>query len=357
MASTGFVATIIPLGLFLLPFTPRLYKMKTTPSTKAIGTTVRRNRGDQPVGPTRLPMANMLLRRPVVCILQGRHFRKINFYEVTNLPWSFCTAIVYSAYGINPAYRLGTHEENYVARLASQASTFRTSSGKRIPLLLGFGGDDTQHPKLSRLASNLAQLSSALLNFVRSVIEPNNISGVHIEWQYPGARCGTPEDKNRLYAMLQLFKASKPDIVLSVVLPNNDAAIRRGYNLSNIFSITDYVIASSEVQALVPGALQETVHCRNNGTEAALLVQKINQRIPSGRLRKELLCYTAQLSASTFIADSADMGAKNLGQAPRQTITATPGKAGYFELCNNSWTIHPPQDRECSVVSKVRSRH
>lgn len=62
-----------------------------------------------------------------------------------------------------------------------------------------------------------------------------------------------------------------------------------------------------------------------------------------------------RLSASTFVAPVAALGARASGPGPEQRASKSTGRASHFELCDTSWMVNAKASTgECTVAVKRR---
>lgn len=153
-----------------------------------------------------------------------------------------------------------------------------------IPCLLALGGGNEQHPHLSEMAKNPATLSQLVRNFITYAVEPYNFSGVHVDWRYPGTRCGNPSDKNNLLLMLIAFKAALGKRMLTMSMPNDLTVLKQGFDVPAMFDIVENVIVSADPEPR--RLIKERVHCRNNARQAKRIIRRFRRQLPSSLLHK-----------------------------------------------------------------------
>lgn len=148
-----------------------------------------------------------------------------------------------------------------------------------IPCLLALGGDKMQHPHFAKLVKDPTKLTGLVRWFIENYISQYNFSGVHVDWRYPGARCGTSDDKRNLLLTLIAFKTVLGKRMLTMSMPNDPAVLRRGFDVPAMFDMVDYVIVSSAPEP--PRLVRDTVHCRNNQTQARRIIRQFQRQLSS----------------------------------------------------------------------------
>ena len=133
-------------------------------------------------------------------------------YPVENIDPFLCTHIIYSFAGLGHDNRIRSLDpwndlrDNY-GKGAFERFTGLKRQNPKLKTLIAIGGWNEGSIKYS----NMAQSESARKVFVDSVvdfIEKYDFDGLDLDWEYPAARGGKPEDKNNFSLLIRELKAA-----------------------------------------------------------------------------------------------------------------------------------------------------
>ncbi|KAH6936371.1 hypothetical protein HPB50_016364 [Hyalomma asiaticum] len=198
----------------------------------------------------------LLLQRPVICVLQNKHFRQQFFYQATFVPFEYCTYVVLQFFHVtktNPSYRT-SHDADFLRsivrasrkRPTAQHVTSHCSIKKLhgqsddVPILLGLGVDESDSSRFHHMV-----VADTVEVFVRAAmvhVNMDHLSGVHVNWLYPGDLCGDAADKAGLLDLLQKFRflLPLPDYTLTVAVSTHSAT--KNYDLQGMLDVVDYIV-------------------------------------------------------------------------------------------------------------------
>ncbi|KAL1457298.1 hypothetical protein MTO96_027697 [Rhipicephalus appendiculatus] len=287
----------------------------------------------------------LLLQRPVICVLQNKHFRQQFFYRAAFVPFEYCTYVVLQFFHVtktNPSYRT-SHDAAFLRSVVS-ASRKRTKKmhgqSDDVPVLLGLGVDESDSSRFHHMV-----VADTVEVFVRAAmvhVNMDRLNGVHVNWLYPGDRCGDAADKAGLVDILQKFRSllPLPDYTLTVAVTTQSAT--KNYDLQGMLDVVDYIVVHA------PDS-RNTIACHFNRTAVVAAMYRFSKTTDLSRK----FCYAMRLSASTFLAHSPALGARAHGRGRELRASNATGKAARFELCDASWTVdRAGSTKECTLATK-----
>ncbi|XP_037506150.2 uncharacterized protein LOC119382510 [Rhipicephalus sanguineus] len=209
-----------------------------------------------------------------------------------------------------------------------------------VPILLGLGIDESDSSRFHHMV--VADTVEVFARAAMVHVNMDRLSGVHVNWLYPGDRCGDAADKAGLVDLLQKFRSllPLPDYTLTVAVSTQSAT--KNYDLQGVLDVVDYIVVHA------PDS-HSTIACHFNRTAVAAAMYRFART--TGLSRK--FCYAMRLSASTFLAHSPVLGARAHGRGPELRASNATGKAARFELCDASWSVDMAgSTKECTLATK-----
>ncbi|XP_070392676.1 uncharacterized protein [Dermacentor albipictus] len=250
------VLLVVPAVLFLAPYA-RAARGDRDEEAEARRDVDREQFCEQPVPrfPFSAPTANatttpiyddkLLLQRPVICVLQNKHFRQQYFYQAAFTPFEYCTYVVLQFFHVtktNPSYRT-SHDADFLRSIVSESrkrtKTLRGQSGG-VPILLGLGVDESDSSRFHHMV-----VADTVEVFVRAAmvhVDMDRLSGVHVNWLYPGGRCGDAADKTGLMDLLQKFRSLLPLPAYTLTVAVSTQSASKNYDLQGMHDVVDYIV-------------------------------------------------------------------------------------------------------------------
>lgn len=133
-------------------------------------------------------------------------------YSVEDIDPFLCTHVIYSFAGLGHDNRIRSLDpwndlrDNY-GKGAFERFTALKKQNPKLKTLIAIGGWNEGSIKYSSMAMS----ESTRRTFIESVVqflEKYNFDGLDLDWEYPAARGGKPEDKNNFSALLRELKAA-----------------------------------------------------------------------------------------------------------------------------------------------------
>ncbi|KAH7956596.1 hypothetical protein HPB52_010971 [Rhipicephalus sanguineus] len=203
----------------------------------------------------------------------------------------------------------------------------------------------------SRLASMKSQG-----NVRQETLVSLGYDGVNLHWSTPGGRCGRGGDAHALTDLVRLLRTR-----LRRPLARRDAAAPR----SHFVEVASQVAPLAKLAAhSLYGPSSPWPRCASpyeavQVPSVRALLDSLAARLFHGHWGK--LCITHSLAAVTYrladygtavvvasVGDPSEGDGASVGPGEPQSITGTPGKAAYFEVCG--WTRQRSRSRECSML-------
>ncbi|KAL3189643.1 hypothetical protein MRX96_021396 [Rhipicephalus microplus] len=287
----------------------------------------------------------LLLQRPVICVLQNKHFRQQFFYRAAFVPFEYCTYVVLQFFHVtktNPSYRT-SHDAAFL-RSVVNASRKRTKKmhgqSDDVPILLGLGVDESDSSRFYHMV-----VANTVEVFVRAAmvhVNMDRLNGVHINWLYPGDRCGDMADKAGLVDILRKFRSLLPQPDYTITVSVSTRSANKNYDMQGVLDVVDYVVVQAP-------DWHTTIACHFNRTEVVAAMNRFSGA--TGLSQK--FCYAMRLSASTFLTHSPALGARAHRRGSELRASNATGKAARFELCDASWTVdRAGSTKECTLATK-----
>ncbi|KAK3934190.1 hypothetical protein QBC46DRAFT_300262 [Diplogelasinospora grovesii] len=183
-------------------------------------------------------------------------FRNIAYFEGFSLSrpclYQDATQIDASQY-THLHYAFGTLTADYQVQISDVLSTYEFEKFKNIvgpARILSFGGwDFSTNPSTYNIfrqgvtAANRLTLATNIANFIKA----NNLDGVDIDWEYPGAPdipgipAADPNDGVNYLAFLVILKNLLPGKSVSIAAPSSYWYLR-GYPIAQMSKVVDYIV-------------------------------------------------------------------------------------------------------------------
>ncbi|KAG9509815.1 Acidic mammalian chitinase, partial [Fragariocoptes setiger] len=281
-------------------------------------------------------------------------------FNVEDIDPFLCTHIIYGFTGLNYDNQIKPLDPwNDLADNYGKGAMKRFTSLKRInpdlKALVAIGGWNEGSIKYSKMAAD----PSARATFVKSVVEflgKYDFDGLDLDWEYPGSRGGSANDKKNFVELLrELKQAFKPyNYLLSAAVSAGKWFIDPAYDIPQVSRYLDFINLMAydyhggwETKTGMNAPLfHSPVH--DSRDDALLNVNfSVNYWLQNGAARDKLILGVGSYGRS-FTLDRASMNGINApasqkGQAG--PYTREPGSLGYNEICEamkrqpNAWTV------------------
>ncbi|KAH7957424.1 hypothetical protein HPB52_018857 [Rhipicephalus sanguineus] len=202
--------------------------------------------------------------------------------------------------------------------------------GYGTQLLFTVGGEDTDNTNWETFAKDLKETLVSL-----------GYDGVNLHWSTPGGRCGRGGDAHALTDLEHFVEVASQVAPLAKLA---DFLVVQAHSL--------YGPSSPWPRCASPYEAVQVPSVR-------ALLDSLAARLFHGHWGK--LCITHSLAAVTYrladygtavvvasVGDPSEGDGASVGPGEPQSITGTPGKAAYFEVCG--WTRQRSRSRECSML-------
>ncbi|XP_075726237.1 chitotriosidase-1-like [Rhipicephalus microplus] len=307
--------------------------------------------------------------RAVLCFYDRRAHRLPPPYAYfpRQMALRYCTHAVYHApfalHDDRLAYRNPGFDRQFGMPELARVARLR---GYGTQLLFTVGGEDTDNANWSRLASDEVRRETFAKDLKETLVTLG-YDGVNLHWSTPGGRCGRAGDAHALTDLVRLLRTrlrrplAPRDFLLVVTLPPQEHFVEVASQLAPLAKLTDFVVvqAHSMYGPSSPWPRCASPYEAVQGPSVRALLDSLAARLFHGHWGK--LCITHSLAAVTYrladygtaavgaiVGDISEGDGASAGPGEPQSITGTPGKAAYFEVCG--WTRQRSRSRECSML-------
>ncbi|XP_076304901.1 acidic mammalian chitinase-like isoform X2 [Tachypleus tridentatus] len=278
-------------------------------------------------------------------------------FEISYIDPFICTHLIYGFTGLGPDNKIrildpfNDVEDNY-----GKGSYYHFNALKQIntnlKTLIAIGGWNEGSVKYSNMAANPAS-RKVFIESVVQFLKDYNFDGLDLDWEYPAARGGKPEDKQNFVTLLQEIKTefTKYGFLLTAAVSAGKHFIDPGYDVPQISNYLDFI----NVMCYDYHGGWETFTGHNaplyprpddNELNQILNVNfSINYWISKGAPRNKLVLGMGLYGRSFTLASSSNtsFGAPAPQRGVAGPFTREKGSLGYNEICEfqmkESWTI------------------
>lgn len=288
-------------------------------------------------------------------------------FSVENIDASLCTHLVYAFAKLDngviaPFDPYLDLKDNYGLGMYEKVNHLKATH-PHLKTLLAIGGWNEGSVKYSQMASTPAGRQ----RFAQSVVaflDKHGFDGLDLDWEYPAARGGVPQDKENFVLLLQELRSvlEPKGRLLTAAVSAAGAIADAAYDVPAITKYLDYI---SVMAYDFFGAWNSyTGHCsplgaRENGNEEekTFNVESAIKRWLGNGADPAKLVLGMPLYGRTFtLANAENNGflAPTTGPGPAGPVTREAGYLGYNEICSQLKTAAKPKiTRDPRVVAPV----
>lgn len=377
LVSVTFIALVIPLGIFLLPYNPATVARRT--SSQPWRTVVADKEHSEPdadvlescdaklVPDLSPPVPESTIRtafvpdsftrqhRHMFCVFDTKYHRKSVTYLPKLVPYSYCSYILYYSvtfFEQGVRFKRPNMDHVYIQTFNAMKAVAKLRRGfnVQIPIVITVGGDLVDSINISRaVRSPLSRLTLAtmLIEFVKL----HDLQGINLDWDHPTGDCGRQKDTDNIVEFFRLLDQRRDGqtlpleflFVISVPPRPDDGQL---YAINNYSKVINHIVVLTH--KLLRG--RHVVGCTGRRQETATAVRGLKGVLNNEADRK--VCYSVSVGPDTFRATEPRLGASSSGPSAIDPTTHQPGKAGYFEVCKLTEEAKT-NDPECSLRYKV----
>ncbi|XP_065309332.1 chitinase-3-like protein 1 isoform X1 [Dermacentor albipictus] len=287
-------------------------------------------------------------------------------FSVDQIDPSLCTHLVYAFAkldnGVIAAFDAYLDlKDNYGLGMYEKVNKLKAAY-PHLKTLLAIGGWNEGSEKYSRMAST----PEGRQRFARSVldfIDKHGFDGLDLDWEYPAARGGLPQDKENFVLLLQeLRTVLGPGRLLTAAVSAGESTVDGAYDVPAITRHLDYI---SVMAYDFFGAWNSyTGHCSPLGVRESAsedekklnVVQAVKMWLDKGAKPNKLVLGMPLYGRTFTLANPKNDGflAPTVGPGPAGPATGEAGYLGYSEICmqllaSKDWKI----TRDAGVVAPV----
>ncbi|XP_064479894.1 uncharacterized protein LOC135393352 [Ornithodoros turicata] len=373
LVSVTFIALVLPLGFFLLPYTPAAiaHRTSSTPWRTVAQEEATEEQPEEEKVPEKcdsqlvideteaLPsptfsgfnVAPARHHRVIICVFDPKYHRETHTYMPDNIPTPLCNFLVYysvavSAYGF--ALRRPELDPQYLGLIKDLKTSPAVIQQTKVPLLMTIGGELSDSQNISR-ALKADYSRRTLATWLVELVKRFDLQGINLHWSYPLAKCGHKHDKQNLQEFMTIIKSYKsvglldPNFHVALTIPPRADYVER-YGMNTYHNELDFIIVTTHT--LQSG---RRVECKGRGIESARIARAVMALVPHGAARK--VAVSISLGVNTFVAEEPHIGSASTKGAPIDPTSKHPRKAGYHSVCNlpRSQWVETGED-ECSMT-------
>ncbi|XP_070387981.1 uncharacterized protein [Dermacentor albipictus] len=229
--------------------------------------------------PHYLPGANITLAprpkdvqlRPVICVFNAKYRRSDELYLLYYLPVDYCSEIVVYSYAVHGTSGAITWKyqslRNYTDVLLQLKTNGRLMHRtNNITVYFTVGGEREDSANLSLVAANDSLLHNFATIATDHALSNTLWEGINVDWNYPGDPCSRPVYTRDLFFKL-LTRLNDTGLRLIVTVPPVKSRLSR-YSLDKMVSAVDYVIIKTHTHTASP-SLRNVVRCSGDQSVAA----------------------------------------------------------------------------------------
>lgn len=288
-------------------------------------------------------------------------------FSVGQIDASLCTHLVYAfakldngvIAAFDPYLDL---KDNYGLGMYEKVNKLKRTH-PHLKTLLAIGGWNEGSEKYSRMAST-PEGRKRFAQSVAAFLDKHGFDGLDLDWEYPAARGGVPQDKQNLVLLLQELRSvlSPNGRLLTAAVSAGKATVDGAYDVPGIMRYLDYV--SIMAYDFFGSWNSYTGHCsplgaREHGSEEEKTLNvesSIRMWLAMGADPAKMLLGMPLYGRTFTLANPSNAGflAPTVGPGPAGPITREAGYLGYNEICSQlqsskDWKI----TRDPSVVAPV----
>ncbi|CAN8003312.1 unnamed protein product [Ixodes hexagonus] len=374
MTSVSFICVLIPLGVFLLPYSPTLAGKRPAGGRQTVPPDIVDDHDDHWRNLTEQQYCTLNFTadheaapkpgpsdeidyvinerhtqfRELICVLTSKQVDARVPYHARYVPVSFCTAVVLHEYGVNGRSAESKRPLMMVELVngiaLSRRANPREHRGAKVPVYLGVGGDGQDGAHFSRMARDRATLTR-LADDLRNIIKLSGkfFEGIYIDWDRPRGRCGHDTDTANLRTLVEtLNKIGVQNLILAVP-PRHEYA--KDYDLGPILPYLAHVVVKTHQLR----AVNNLVACHGTRAMAAPVLRKFRADFPQ-HWKKYI--YSVSVAPYTYTTyDAPVLGSTAKGGAIFDWPVKQKDKTSYDQVCKLD-IVQQAQDAECVVAYK-----
>ncbi|XP_067671501.1 chitinase-like protein 4 [Haliotis asinina] len=258
-----------------------------------------------------------------------------------NIDSDLCTHIIYSFYLFNEGSWDLRPDELNAGSLLSGLTALR-SSNNELKIMIAVGGFSFGSTPFSNMVTTRAN-RAAFISSVLSTLSRYSLDGLDLDWEYPGTRGGTTEDKDNFVLLCQELKnAFEPyGYLLSAAVPAGFQNIYAGFNTEsgkyldfvNVMGYDYYGPWDSTTGHNAPLYPQPDDPNQRYTLTETLRIYNEELGIPKSKLIVGMPTYGHVWT----LANPSQNGVGSPGTpGPATPLVAAPGVIAYFEVCSNT---------------------
>ncbi|XP_065290770.2 uncharacterized protein [Dermacentor albipictus] len=286
-----------------------------------------------PAMPPYATSPNDIQLRPVICVLNAKYQRFEEVYLRHYLPLDYCSSIVVYSYAVHGTSGKISYKSLSVGIYARTLWTLKNSGRLKhrtnnITVYFTVGGEREDSANFSLVAANDFLLQT-FATFAAHQVRPGvEWEGINVDWNYPGDQCSHLVSTENLFFRL-LTKLNDAGVRLIVTVPPVKSRLSR-YSLDKRVSAVDYVIIKTHTHT-APPSLRNVVRCSDDQRAAA---DVFNAALSTFNMTdKANLGYSISVGPETFKAPAAKLGAPVLDIIQWDNTTRQPGRTSYASVC------------------------
>ncbi|XP_013781598.1 chitinase-3-like protein 1 [Limulus polyphemus] len=278
-------------------------------------------------------------------------------FKISDIDPFICTHLIYGFTGLGPDNKIRILDPfNDVADNYGKAAYYHFNALKKINVnlktLIAIGGWNEGSVKYSNMAANPAS-RKVFIDSVVQFLKQYKFDGLDLDWEYPAARGGKPEDKQNFVTLIREIKNefNKYGFLLTAAVSAGKHFIGPAYDVPQVSNYLDFI----NVMCYDYHGGWETFTGHNaplyprpddNELNQILNVNfSINYWISQGAARNKLILGMGLYGRSFTLssASNTSLGAPAPQRGEAGPYTREKGSLGYNEICESQmrepWTI------------------
>lgn len=266
-----------------------------------------------------------------------------------------CTTIIYS-FAVLKNGQIASHDnyldlpENYGLNGYAQILSLKKKN-PHLKVLIAFGGwGDSEPPKYSNMAANPAT-RKMFVDSVLPFLKKHGFDGLDMDWEFPVARDGRPEDRQNFITLLEeLRSVLKPQgLLLTAAVSAGKATTDLAYDVPRLHPLLDAIhLMAYDFSGTWKGAtgMNAPLYAppgANEDTKQSTVDFAVNYWISLGAPKEKLILGLGFYGRSFTLANPSQNGvnAPITGAGAPGPFTAEGGMLGFNEIClklSQGWT-------------------